>query len=87
MKGPCYPIVRVGGELSCNELVQSLGIWLKPARLFPFLPSVEIGGIAHHDYADTMAAADVAGFIEGYLDRFFQVAGDVEDHVGVRGTS
>ena len=87
MEGSGYPIVSIQGKLSRDELIQPLGIWLNPASLFPLLPRVEIGGIAHHDHPDTMAASDVAGLVDRQLDRFFLVVGDMEDHVGVRGAS
>src|SRR5215831_488797 len=87
MEGSGYPIVSLRGELSHDELIQPLRIWINPARLFPFLPCVEIGRIAHHDYADTMAAPDVTRLVERQLDRFFLVVGDMEDHIGVCGAS
>jgi hypothetical protein len=87
VKSSGYPVVSLWGELSRDEFVQPLGIWLNPPRFFPFLPCVEIGRVAHHDQPDAMVASDVASLIDRELDRFFLIVGDVEDHVGVRGAS
>ena len=90
MKNSGYPIMSRLAELSPDELIQPLGIWLNPTCLFLFVPSVPVGRITHHDHPDTVRAPYVAGLFDRQLDRFilFTLAvWDVEDHIGMRGAS
>jgi hypothetical protein len=90
MKGPGYPIVSRLAELSPDEFIQPLGIWLDPARFFLFVPCVPIGRITNHDYSHAVRTPDVAGFFDRQLDRlilFVLPVWDVKDHIGVCGAS
>ena len=85
MKSSSYPIVSLRAELDRDELVKPLRIWLNPARLFPLLPRVPVGRIAHHDHPDAMRAPNVAGLLDRQLGRLILAVWDMEDHVGMRG--